>query len=75
MRQLGRKIYVSDDIYNYEYDWYFGENKNRKVQVICYNVVKDKKYPAEPMTYKNALTFARKRAMDGKCKNYETWIG
>ena len=75
LKEIERNIYVSEDIALHEYQYVYGEKKDNKVWFTYYNFKKDEE--GKTIEYKNysaALTLARKRAGDGRYKNYEYWI-
>ena len=74
MKEIERRIYVSEEIVNNEYSYYYGENKDNEVTLSYYHV---KKHRETPIVFKNnseALAFARYRANDKRYRNYEFLI-
>ena len=75
MKEIERRIYVSDEIFNNEYSYVYGENKDKKVTFAYYQVKKDKETTARfKANYSAALDFARYRANDKRYRNYEFLI-
>lgn len=75
LKELERRIYVSDEIVLHEYDYVYGDKKNNKVWFTYYNFKKDKEGKTiEFENYTEALSVARRRANDKRYKNYEYWI-
>lgn len=74
MKELERRIFVSEDIIGNEYKYLHGNKKNENVIFQYYNVKKDKEGKATYKTYGKALSLARQRSNDGRYKNYEFLI-
>ena len=75
MKEIERRIYVSEEIFNNEYSYVYGENKDKEVTFSYYQVKKDKETTTRlKKNYSEALAFARYRANDKRYKNYEFLI-
>lgn len=74
MKEIERRIYISDEIFNNEYSFTYGERKNEIVNFHYYHIKKDRESHPIPMTYTEALAFARYRANDKRYRNYEFLI-
>ena len=75
MRQIERRIYISEEIFNDEYSYLYGENKDKVVTFAYYHPQKGKETPTRlKYNYSDALNFARYRANDKRYKNYEFLI-
>ena len=75
MKEIERRIYVSDEIFANEYSYVYGENKDKKVTFAYYQAKNDKKTPTKlDYNYSAALDFARYRANDKRYRNYEFFI-
>lgn len=75
MKEIERRIYVSDEIFANEYSYVYGENKDKKVTFAYYQVKNDKETPTRlDYNYSAALHFARYRANDKRYRNYEFLI-
>lgn len=70
MVQISLKIYLSEKIFENEYEYTYGKQKDNLVSFVFYNVVTDKAV-SKKMTYKKAIQLAYMRARDGRYKNYE----
>lgn len=72
MREVERRIYVSERIFFQEYAYTHGSKRNDLVRFLYYNVKSDKETEVNlEMNYRSALNFARSRANDGRYKNFE----
>lgn len=74
MKEIERRIYVSEEIFSNEYSYVYGENKDKEVTFSYYHVKKDKDKPIGFKNYSEALAFARYRANDKRYRNYEFLI-
>ena len=74
MKEIERRIYVSEEIFNNEYSYVYGENKDKEITFSYYQVKKDRETPIGFKNYSQALAFARYRANDKRYKNYEFLI-
>lgn len=74
MKEIERRIYVSEEIFNNEYSYAYGENKDKEVTFAYYHVKKDRETPIGFKNYSEALAFARYRANDKRYRNYEFLI-
>lgn len=74
MIEVEHRIYLDERIYREEYAYTYGAMSERLVTFRYYNVKRDKTSHAIYRTYKEALSFARGRARDGRYKNYEFLI-
>ena len=75
MKEIERRIFVSKEIFDNEYSYIYGENKNKEVTFSYYHVIKDKETITKlKYNYADALAFARYRANDKRYKNYEFLI-
>lgn len=67
------RVKVCAGIFNAEYEWYFGANKDIDVKFQYYNKKKDTTTDIL-MPYRRALGLAFERARDGRYKNYDFLI-
>ena len=75
MKEIERRIFVSKEIFDNEYSYVYGENKDKIVTFQYYNAKKDREGNAiTHWTYTDAIEFARYRRNDGRYKNYEFLI-
>ena len=75
MKEIERRIYVSEEIFNNEYSYVYGEKQNKNVSFAYYQVKKNKETTTKlELNYSEALAFARYRANDKRYKNYEFLI-
>ena len=75
MKEIERRIFVSKEIFDNEYSYVYGENKDKIVTFQYYNSTKDKEgKKVEHWTYTDAIEFARYWRNDGRYKNYEFLI-
>lgn len=75
MKEIERRIYVSEEIFKNEYSYTYGADKDTKVTFAYYQVKKDKETIVGSLyTYTKALALARYRANDKRYKNYEFLI-
>lgn len=75
MKEIERRIYVSEEIFNNEYSYAYGENKDKEVTFAYYHIKKDEETPTKlKNNYSEALAFARYRANDKRYRNYEFLI-
>ena len=75
MKEIERRIYVSEEIVNNEYSYAYGENKDKQVTFAYYQIKKDEETPTKlKNNYSEALAFARYRANDKRYRNYEFLI-
>ena len=44
MKEIERRIYVSEEIFNNEYSYVYGENKDKEVTFAYYQIKKDKAF-------------------------------
>lgn len=72
MIQLTFKIEISNDIFQNEYAYMYGDKKNDLVTfVYCHKSGKEIEIL---MTYSRALSLALERSKDGRYKNYTYYI-
>lgn len=72
IREIERRIYVSERLFFQEYAYTYGSKRDEIVSFVYYNVKSDKETEVNlEMNYCDALDFARKRANDGRYKNFE----
>ena len=75
MKEIERRIYVSEEIFHNEYSYANGENKDKQVTFAYYHIKKDEETPTKlKNNYSEALAFARYRANDKRYRNYEFLI-
>ena len=74
MKEIERRIYVSEEILNNEYSYAYGENKNKEVTFTFYQVKTKKEATRIWNNYSEALALARYKANDKRYKNYEFLI-
>lgn len=75
MKEIEKRIFVSDDILLNEFSYIYGENKDVYVIFQYYQVKKDKLTVCHiNNNYKEALDFARYRRNDKRYKNFEFFI-
>lgn len=74
LTEIEKRIFVSDEILEHEYDYTYGDKKNAIVEFHYYKPKTDKEYHAVESNYAAALSLARYRARDGRYKNYEFLI-
>ena len=75
MKEIERRIFISEEIFKNEYSYLYGENKDKEVTFSYYHVIKDKETTIRlKHNYADALAFARYRANDKRYRNYEFLI-
>ncbi len=74
MKEIERRIYVSEEILNNEYSYAYGENKSKEVTFTFYQVKTKKEATRIWNNYSEALALARYKANDKRYKNYEFLI-
>lgn len=74
MRELETKIFVSDYLLEHEYEYTFGNKKNENVVFIFYHLKREREGKHITYPFRKALVLARKKARDGRYKNYEFHI-
>lgn len=74
MKEVERHIYVVDEILNNEYEFIYGKKRTTMCYVEYHHIKRDTYSCHVSGTYSECLTFARKRATDGRYKNYELLI-
>ena len=74
MKEIERRIYVSEEIVNNEHSYYYGENKDKEVTFAYYHVKKNTDKLIRFKNYQEALAFARCRANDKRYRNFEFFI-
>ena len=75
MKEIERRIFVSEEIFKNEYSYMYGDNKDKKVSFSYYQTKKEKESEVRiKFNYSEALAFARYRANDKRYKNYEFFI-
>ena len=71
-REIERHIYVSERLFFKEHAYTYGSLRNDLVRFLYYNRKSDKETEINlKMNYCDALNFARKRANDGRYKNFD----
>lgn len=75
MHKIETRIFISDNLLEKEYEYMYGDNKNKKVDFVFSNVKTCKDITKLGVfTYKQALELARERRKDKRYKNYEFLI-
>lgn len=75
MKEIERRIFVSDEIFANEYSYAYGDNKSKQVTFAYYHTKTEKETTVRLcFTYSEALDFARYRANDGRYRNFEFLI-
>ena len=75
MIEIERRIFLSEEIHKQEYDYVYGDKKDKIVTFSYYKPKTDKETICNlEHTYSDALKFARSRANDGRYKNFEFLI-
>lgn len=74
MKEIERRIYISEEILNNEYSYAYGENKNKEVTFTFYQVKTGKETTGIWNNYSEALALARYKANDKRYRNYEFLI-
>lgn len=74
MRMVEQRIYLSKDILDNEYDFFYGSRKDELVKFTYLNL-RTQKWSSHRRKYADALSLARSRARDRRYKNYEFLIG
>ena len=75
MKEIERRIYISNEIFYNEYSYMYGDSRDKTVTFAYYHMKKDKETTTIlKFNYTEALAFARYRANDGRYKNYEFLI-
>lgn len=74
MREIERNIYVDDYCFKNEYALTYGDLKDTEVYFQYHNKKHCKDGKKILLTYVEALKLARKRAGDGRYKNYDYLI-
>lgn len=74
MKEIERRIFVDEDILLNEYDYLFGDRKNKAVIFAYYKPKTDKAHEVKMATYAEAIDFARYRARDKRYRNFEFLI-
>ena len=71
MKKIERNIYVEDEIFKNEYEFVYGDKCTTLCYMVYYNIKSDACSCHISGTYSECLNFARKRASDGRYKNFE----
>lgn len=74
MQELERRIFVSDYLFEHEIEYTFGDKRNESVVFIYYHLKREREGKHITYPFRKALMLARKRARDGRYKNYEFHI-
>lgn len=75
MKEIERHIYVVDEILNNEYEFVYGDKRNTMCYVEYYHTKRGTYTCHITGTYRDCLTIARNRALDGRYRNFEFIIG
>ena len=75
MFELEKRIFVNKEIFENEYSYLYGNNKDKIVIFQYYNIKTDKEGEEKRFwNYAEALKLARAKRKDGRYKNYEFLI-
>ena len=75
MFEIEKRIFVNNEIFENEYSYLYGGNKDKIVTFQYYNIKTDKEGEQKRFwNYAEALKLARIRRKDGRYKDYEFLI-
>lgn len=76
IHQVETRIFLTDDILIHEYEYTYGDRKDKKVDFTFVNNVTCKETAKKQVfTYRQAISIAREKRNDKRYKNYEFLIG
>lgn len=76
MKQIEARTYITDQIYEKEWEYTYGKLKEEKVDFTFIKIKTGKCNKKQGLfTYKQAIELARMRTKDGRYKNFEFLIG
>lgn len=74
MKEIERNVFLSDELFENEYEYMFGSKKDEIVTIIYYNTKTDKETVKRFWNYKLTLATAHGKAIDKRCKNFQYYI-